>query len=177
MVRQHTRHDFNSFKFVEVYFILPTVVVLVYSWDLKKACTVLLLDGLLYSCQWDPVGWWCYWVLLYSCWFSNCFINCCGKGVDVSTINFGFVYISFYFCLFHVTYIADLLFCACTFRIDIYSWWIDPFIIMLQPSLSLVIFISLDTFIRYWNNHYCFLLIFSSCIFFHLFTLSTYIMK
>ena len=138
--------------------------------DLKKVRTVLLLDGLLYSCQWDPVGWWCYWVLLYLCWFSNCFINCCERVLTSPPLILD-LSISLYFCLFRVTYSADLLFCACTFRIDIYSWWIDPFIIMLQPSLSLVIFISLDTFIWYWNNHYCFLLIFSSYIFFHMFTL------
>lgn len=86
MVRLHTRHNFNSFKFVEVYFILQTVVVLVYSWDLKEVCTVLLLDGLLCSRQWDPVGWWCYWVLLYPCWFSNCFINCCERVLTFPTL-------------------------------------------------------------------------------------------
>ena len=86
MVRLHTQHYFNSFKFVEVYFILQAVVILVYLWDLEKVCTGLLLDELLYSCQWDSVGWWRYWVLLYPCWFSNCFINCCERVLMFPTL-------------------------------------------------------------------------------------------
>lgn len=51
---------------------------------------------------------------------------------------------SIHFC---ITYIGAPLFSKLAFRIDIYSWWVGPFIIGLQFSFSLAIFIILNIFI------------------------------
>ena len=52
-------------------------------WVLKKMCTLVVLGGVFYICQIGSL--YCS-VLLYPCWFSNCFINCCERVLTFPTL-------------------------------------------------------------------------------------------
>ena len=63
--------------------------------------------------------------------------------VEVSNYNCGFVYSSFQLNPFLLTYFVAPLFDIYIFKIAVFSWYIDNFIIMLYIPLSLAIFFNL----------------------------------
>lgn len=84
---------------------------------LGKVWIPLLLFGVFYNCQFDPVGWWCCWMHLYPCQFLiSCPINCWEEGLNSPSAIF--VYLFVYFC--HMHFVA-LLFGAYTFKVALFS--------------------------------------------------------
>ena len=68
MIRKLPLYDFNSFKFVGIYFMAQIWCILVKAFHvhLKRIC-FLWLSSVLYKCQLCQVGWSCYSNLLCCC--------------------------------------------------------------------------------------------------------------
>lgn len=109
--------------------------------SLKTLCILLFLEGRFYKYWLDSLGWWCSWVLPYSCWFSSCSISRWIRGTEVSNhlrTVLDHLLSSASFC---ITYFEALLFGEYTFRIALSSWWIKPPVIISLSNtlLSLVL--------------------------------------
>ena len=91
--------------------------ILVYvPWVLERNMYSVVVGGRLYKCWWDPVGWWCCWVLLYPLYIAD-FIQLFYELLTSPTI---LVDLSFPPCSsvsFCFLYFASLLFGAYRFRI------------------------------------------------------------
>lgn len=117
------------------------------------------------------IGWWCYWILLYPCWF--CLVDL--SIIERRELKYPAIFL---FLVLHQSLLHTFFSSAVShmpFRVAKSSWWIHSFITIMSFFITDNCLCFEVSFIRYYYNNSCFLLIFACCIFFHPFPFNLHI--